>query len=147
MEKRPDLKRVESERSAQAKNVSMAKAAFGPRLNAFGSWEEDSHAVGWTGANNWVAGAELQFDLFSRGSKRAALAREKALAERATAAQTGFQDAIRLEVRSAYYAGACADGRVLHRDLDDRFHRRRQASSCGIRSSWWISSNCAGSRA
>ena len=103
LEKRPDLKRLESERSAQAKSVSMAKAAFGPRLNAFGSWEEDSHAVGWTGANNWVAGAELQFDLFSGGAKRAALAREKALAERATAAQAGFEDAIRLEVRTAYY--------------------------------------------
>ncbi len=103
MEKRPDLKRMESERSAQLKSVSMAKAAFGPRLNAFGSWEEDSHAVGWTGANNWIAGAELQFDLFSGGSKRAALAREKALAERATAAQAGFEDAIRLEVRTAYY--------------------------------------------
>ena len=63
LEKRPDLKRTEWERSAQDKSVSMAKAAFGPRVNAFGSWEEDSHAVGWTGANNWVAGAEVQFDL------------------------------------------------------------------------------------
>jgi outer membrane protein len=103
LDKRPDLKRVEAERSAQARSVSMAKAAFGPRLNAFGSWEEDSHAVGWTGANNWVAGAELQLDLFSGGSKRAALAREKALQERATASQAGFQDAVRLEVRTAYY--------------------------------------------
>lgn len=113
MEKRPDLKRMEAERSAQAKSVSMAKAAFGPRLNAFGSWEEDSHAVGWTGANNWVAGAELQFDLFSGGSKRAQLAREKALAERATAAQAGFQDAIRLEVRTAYYDFDAAQQQVV----------------------------------
>ena len=66
MEKRPDLKRVESERSAQLKSVSMAKGSLAPRLNVFGSWEEDSHAVGWTGANNWIAGAELQFDLFER---------------------------------------------------------------------------------
>ncbi len=55
--------------------------------------------MGWTGANNWVAGAELQFDLFNGGSKRAALAREKALQERATAGHAGFQDAVRLEVR------------------------------------------------
>jgi outer membrane protein len=103
VEKRPDLKRTELERSAQAKTVSMAKAAFGPRLNAFGSWEEDSHAFGWTGGNNWVAGAELQFDLFTGGSKRAVLAREKAAAERAAASQAAFQDAVRLEVRSAYY--------------------------------------------
>jgi len=103
LEKRPDLKRTEWERSAQDKSVAMAKAAFGPRLNAFGSWEEDSHSVGWTGANNWVAGAELQFDLFSGGGKRAALAREKALQERAAAGYAGFQDAVRLEVRRAYY--------------------------------------------
>jgi outer membrane protein len=103
LEKRPDLKRSEWERSAQDKSVAMAKAAFGPRVNAFGSWEEDSHSVGWTGANNWVAGAEVQFDLFAGGSKRAALAREKAMQEKAAAGYAGFQDAIRLEVRSAYY--------------------------------------------
>ena len=34
LDKRPDLKRVESERGAQAKTVSMAKGALAPRLNA-----------------------------------------------------------------------------------------------------------------
>jgi len=132
LEKRPDLKRVESERSAQAKSVSMARAAFGPRLNAFGSWEEDSHALGWTGANNWIAGAELQFDLFSGGSKRAALAREKALTERATAAQAGLEDAIRLEVRSAYYdfdaaqqQVAVARSAIAHADESLRINANR----------------------
>jgi outer membrane protein len=72
LDKRPDLKRSELERSAQEKSVSIAKAAFGPRVNAFGSWEEDSHSVGWTGANNWVAGAEVQFDLFAGGGKKSA---------------------------------------------------------------------------
>ena len=112
LQARPDLKRSEWERSAQAKSVSMAKAAFGPRVNAFGSWEEDSHSVGWTGANNWVAGAELQFDLFAGGGKRAALAREKAMQERATAAYAGFQDAVRLEVRQAYYQFDAAQQQV-----------------------------------
>ncbi len=112
LEKRPDLKRSEWERTAQDKSVSMAKAAFGPRVNAFGSWEEDSHSVGWTGANNWVAGAELQFDLFAGGSKRAALAREKAMQERAVAGYAGFQDAVRLEVRSAYYQFDAAQQQV-----------------------------------
>ena len=112
LEKRPDLKRSEWERSAQDKSVAMAKAAFGPRLNAFGSWEEDSHSVGWTGANNWVAGAELQFDLFAGGSKRAALAREKAVQQRATAGYAGFQDAVRLEVRQAYYQFDAAQQQV-----------------------------------
>jgi outer membrane protein len=112
LEKRPDLKRTEWERSAQDKSVAIAKAAFGPRVNAFGSWEEDSHAVGWTGANNWVAGAEVQFDLFDGGSKRAALAREKAMQERAAAGYAGFQDAVRLQVRQAYYQFDAAQQQV-----------------------------------
>jgi len=112
LEKRPDLKRSEWERSAQDKSVAMAKAAFGPRVNAFGSWQEDSHSVGWTGANNWLAGAEVQFDLFAGGGKRAALAREKAMQERAAAGYAGFQDAVRLEVRSAYYQFDAAQQQV-----------------------------------
>ena len=103
LEKRPDLKRVESERSAQAKSVSMAKGAFAPRLNVFGSWETDSPSPGWNGGNNWVAGAELQFDLFDGDSKRAHIAREKAVQERAAAMRDAFRDSIRLEVRKAYY--------------------------------------------
>jgi outer membrane protein len=103
MEKRPDLKRVESERSAQAKNVSMAKGAFAPRLNVFGSWETDSPNPGWNGGNNWIAGAELQFDLFDGDNKRAHLAREKAMREKAAAMRDAFRDSIRLEVRKAYY--------------------------------------------
>ena len=103
LEKRPDLKRIESERSAQAKNVSMAKGAFAPRLNVFGSWETDSPTPGWNGGNNWIAGAELQFDLFDGDSKRAHLAREKAVQEKAAAMRDAFRDNIRLEVRKAYY--------------------------------------------
>ncbi len=103
MEKRSDLKRVESERSAQAKSVSMAKGAFAPRLNVFGSWETDSPTPGWNGGNNWIAGAELQFDLFDGDNKRAHLAREKAIQEKAAAMRDAFRDSIRLEVRKAYY--------------------------------------------
>ena len=103
LEKRPDLKRVESERSAQAKTVSMAKGALAPRLNVFGSWETDSPSPGWNGGNNWIAGAELQFDLFDGDSKRAHIAREKAVQERAAAMRDAFRDEIRLQVRKAYY--------------------------------------------
>ena len=103
LDKRPDLKRVESERSAQAKSVSMAKGALAPRLNVFGSWETDSPSVGWNGGNNWIAGAELQFDLFDGDSKRAHIAREKAVQEKAAAMRDAFRDEIRLQVRKAYY--------------------------------------------
>ena len=103
LDKRPDLKRVESERSAQSKSVSMAKGALAPRLNVFGSWETDSPSPGWNGGNNWIAGAELQFDLFDGDNKRAHIAREKAVQERAMAMRDAYRDQIRLEVRKAYY--------------------------------------------
>jgi len=112
IEKRPDLKRIESERSAQAKSVSMAKGAFAPRLNVFGSWQTDSPNPGWNGGNNWLAGAELQFDLFDGDSKRANLAMQKAMQEKATAMRDSFHDQIRLQVRKAYYEYDAAQQQV-----------------------------------
>ena len=103
LETRPDLKQAELERVAQSKSISMAKGAFAPRLNVFGSWETDSPSPGWNGGNNWVAGAELQFDLFDGDSKRAHLAMERARQEKATAMRDAFRDQIRLQVRKAYY--------------------------------------------
>jgi len=103
IEKRPDLKRMESEHRAQDKNISAAKGAFAPRLNVFGSWETDSPSPGWNGGNNWIAGAELQFDLFDGDSKRANLAMQKAVQEKGTAMRDAFRDQIRLQVRKAYY--------------------------------------------
>jgi len=103
IERRPDLKRMESERRAQDKSISAAKGAFAPRLNVFGSWETDSPSPGWNGGNNWVAGAELQFDLFDGDSKRANLAMQRAMQEKATAMRDTFRDQIRLQVRKAYY--------------------------------------------
>ncbi len=103
LDKRPDLQRMESERSAQAKSISMAKGAFAPRLNVYGSWETDSPTPGWNGGNNWIAGAEFQFDLFDGDSKRANLAMQKAMQEKATAMRDSFRDQIRLQVRKAYY--------------------------------------------
>jgi outer membrane protein TolC len=103
IEKRPDLKRMESEHRAQDKNISAAKGAFAPRLNVFGSWETDSPSPGWNGGNNWIAGGELQFDLFDGDSKRANLAMQKAVQEKGTAMRDAFRDQIRLQVRKAYY--------------------------------------------
>ncbi len=103
LQKRPDLKEAESERAAQAKSVAMAKGAFAPRLNVFGSWEQDSASPGWNGGNNWVAGAELQIDLFDGDSKRANLAMQRAMEDKATAMRDAFRDQIRLQVRKAYY--------------------------------------------
>jgi outer membrane protein len=100
---RPDLKQIEAQQMAQDKSVSIAKSAFGPKLNAFGGWETDSAALLQSQGNNWVAGLELQLDLFQGGAKKAQLAREKALQERIAAVRQAASDQVRLEVRRTYY--------------------------------------------
>jgi outer membrane protein len=101
---RPDLKRIASEEAAQRQSVSMAKSSFGPRVNAFAAWEMDNPTfVAGGGANNWMGGIELQFDIFQGGAKRAELSRQRALEEMVVAKKLGASDAVRLEVRRAYY--------------------------------------------
>jgi outer membrane protein len=101
---RPDLKRIASEEAAQRQSVSMAKSSFGPRVNAFAGWEMDNPTfVAGGGGNNWMGGIEVQFDIFQGGAKRAALSRQRALEEKVVAMKQGASDAVRLEVRRAYY--------------------------------------------
>jgi outer membrane protein TolC len=101
---RPDLKRIEAQESAQVLSVAIAKSSFGPRLNAFAGWEmENPSFLGGGGGNNWLGGVELQIDLFQGGAKRAALSRERANAEKIAALKQAATDAMRLEIRQAYY--------------------------------------------
>ncbi len=101
---RPDLKRIESEQSAQNLSVAIAKSSFGPRVNAFAGWEMDNPTLlAGGGGNNWLGGIELQIDIFQGGAKRAALSREHAIAEKMAALKQAANDAVRLEVRQAYY--------------------------------------------
>ncbi len=101
---RPDLKRIEAQQSAQGLSVAIAKSSFGPRLNAFAGWELDNPTfLAGGGGSNWLGGIELQIDLFQGGAKRAALSRERANAEKIAALKQVASDAVRLEVRQAYY--------------------------------------------
>ncbi len=101
---RPDLKRIASEEAAQRQSVSVAKSAFGPRVNAFADWEMDNPTfVAGGGGNNWLGGIEVQFDIFQGGAKRAELSRQRALEEKVVAMKQAVSDAVRLEVRRAYY--------------------------------------------
>jgi outer membrane protein TolC len=104
IETRPDLKRIGSESAAQQESVSIAKSSFGPRVNAFAGWEMDNPTlVTGGGGNNWLAGIEVQIDLFEGGAKKAQLSRERAMQEKVAAMKELATDAVRLEVRKAYY--------------------------------------------
>ena len=101
---RPDLKRIASEEAAQRQSVSVAKSSFGPRVNAFAGWEMDNPTfVAGGGGDNWLGGIEVQFDIFQGGAKRAELSRQRALEEKVVAMKQAASDAVRLEVRRAYY--------------------------------------------
>jgi outer membrane protein TolC len=101
---RPDLKRIASEEAAQRQSVSMAKSSFGPRVNAFAGWEMDNPTfLAGGGGNNWLGGIEVQFDIFQGGAKRAELSRQRGLEEKVVALKQAASDAVRLEVRRAYY--------------------------------------------
>lgn len=104
LQTRPDLKRIEAQQSAQELSVAIAKSSFGPRLNAFAGWELDNPTfLAGGGGNNWLGGIELQIDLFEGGAKRAALSRERANAQKMAALKQAASDAVRLELRQAYY--------------------------------------------
>jgi outer membrane protein TolC len=104
VELRPDLKRIRSQEAAQQQSVSIAKSSFGPRVNAFAAWEADNPTfIAGGGGNNWLAGIEVQFDLFEGGAKRARLSHERAMQEKVAAVKEMAADATRLEVRRAYY--------------------------------------------
>jgi|SRR5271167_3148416 len=104
VELRPDMKRIRSEEAAQQQSVSIAKSSFGPRVNAFAGWEADNPTfVAGGGGNNWLAGIEVQFDLFDGGAKRARLSHERAMQEKVAAVKEMATNATRLEVRRAYY--------------------------------------------
>jgi outer membrane protein len=101
---RPELNRIRSEEAAQQQSVLIAKSSFGPRVNGFAGWEADNPTfLAGGGGNNWVAGVEIQFDLFEGGAKRARLARERAMQDKVVAVKEMATDQTRLEVRRAYY--------------------------------------------
>jgi outer membrane protein len=103
LKERPDLKESTQQVAVGQARVEAAKSAFGPRVNVFAGAEADNINFFGNGGNNWTAGAELQFDVFSGGQKKARLEREHAGLDQAQALRQSAQDNVRLEVRRAWY--------------------------------------------
>jgi outer membrane protein TolC len=98
---RPDLLALGQAQSAQASAVSAAKSDFGPRVSAYGNWEEDRTSFVGTGGNNWVAGMQINVDILPMG-KRAQLARESAAKQKIDAQVAATQQHLRLQVNQAH---------------------------------------------
>jgi len=102
LKSRPDLASLALQISAQQTAVKVAKADFGPRVDAFGSWQINRQSFVGDGGNNWAAGAELRIDLLPF-SKLERLQMEKAALLRAQAGDEAARNLVRVEVSRAYY--------------------------------------------
>jgi len=103
LDRRPDLRGLALQQSIQQNSVKIAKAAFGPTVNAVGNWEADNPRFGGGGGNDWMLGLEVHLDLFDGGARVAHLERERALKQRVDALRESAASSVRLEVRKAYF--------------------------------------------
>jgi len=98
---RPDLRALGQAQSAQASALGAAKSDFGPRVSAYGNWEEDRTSFGGSGGNNWVAGVQISVDILPIG-KRAQLARKSAAKQKIDAQVAATEQHLRLQVSQAH---------------------------------------------
>jgi outer membrane protein len=98
---RPDLIAKGQAQSAQASALGAARSDFGPRVSAYGNWEEDRTSFAGSGGNNWVAGVQISVDILPLG-KRAELERESAAKQRIDVQLSASQQHVRLEVSQAH---------------------------------------------
>lgn len=108
---RPDLKSLALQISAQQAAVTSAKAEFGPRVDAFGSWQTDRPTFAGAAGNNWIAGAEVRVDLLPF-EKRVHLQQEKVTLTRAQAGEESARNRICVEVSRAYFEHQSAGKQV-----------------------------------
>jgi len=98
---RPDLAALGKSQSAQAYAVGAARSDFGPRVSAYGNWEEDRTSLGGSGGNNWVAGAQITLDILPF-AKRDQLGKEIAAKQKIDAQVAAAGQHLRLEVSQAH---------------------------------------------
>lgn len=94
---RQDLKALIESRSAQDAALSAVKAGLGPRVSAYGNWEQDRPTFAGAGGESWVAGVQIGLDILPF-SKHAAVAKEKAIKERMDAQIGSYELQVRLQV-------------------------------------------------
>jgi outer membrane protein TolC len=101
LKNRHDLAALSDAQSARAAAESAARLSFGPKVSAYGNWEDDRQTLGGQGGNNWVAGVQIGVDILPF-SKRAQLAKEKATKARVDAQLNAYQQQVRLQVNQAH---------------------------------------------
>ena len=100
MKNRRDLGALTEAQSAQAAAERAARLSVGPRISAYGNWENDLESPAGQGGSNWVAGVQVGIDVLPFG-KRSQVAKERAARARVDAQLSAYQQRVRLEVNKA----------------------------------------------
>lgn len=108
---RKDRAALGEQLAAMRTGVTAARAAFGPTVGAFGSWEQDRGGFTGNSGNNWLAGVQVHLDLFP-AARRQQLAAAKIALTRTQAASESADNQIRMEVTRAWYAHRTASQQV-----------------------------------
>lgn len=101
LKNRQDLTALGEAQSAQAAAESAVRLSFGPRVSAYGNWEDDRQSLGGQGGNNWVAGVQIGLDILPL-AKRAQLAREKAAKSLVNSHLNAYRQQVGLQVSQAH---------------------------------------------
>jgi outer membrane protein TolC len=81
---RPDLMALGEAQSAQSAAVGAAKSELGPRVSAYGNWEQDQSTTAGAGGDNWVAGVQITVDILPVGKRALAGAGERGERKKST---------------------------------------------------------------
>lgn len=108
LRQRPDRHALAEQLASAHTGVQAARAAFGPTIGTFGSWEQDRGAFTGNSGNNWMAGVQLHLDLFPAAARQQLAAARVALT-RTRAASDSADNQIRLDVTRAWFAHRTAD--------------------------------------
>lgn len=98
---KPDLKALRQQTLAQNAAAKVTRDSLAPTISAYGNWELDNPNFTGGGGNNWVAGVQLNLDIFPM-AKRAQLAQQRAAQQKAEAQERAGEQQIRLAVNRAW---------------------------------------------
>lgn len=98
---KPDLKALRQQTLAQGAEAKAARDSLAPTVSAYGNWEMDNPNFTGGGGNNWVAGVQLNLDIFPV-AKHAQLAQHRAAQQKAQAQERAAEQQIRLAVNRAW---------------------------------------------
>jgi outer membrane protein TolC len=112
LQARPDYQQVLIGKERASNGLRMARAEFLPKLDVFGSWEQDNQRFLARGGNNWLAGATITFNIFDGGAQRARLRESRARERQAEALRHQMASRVRFQVREAFLTLTTARDRV-----------------------------------